>query len=186
MTSPEINFSDKEQRLLEAIEGKDPYFVFKDGDGRGFNGPSAYRAFAYPDKFALHKWSTDDGETVKLLGNRIVDGDTTRGYRPELLVIGEGIPAYPGVPAQPEMKYRGLVSREEALEIALGWLEEYGSDEKFDEPEQDPDEIVGVFDGPAGPVFVTGIGASIFGDHISAMQEQGVADYFPLNIESDS
>lgn len=183
-STPESTFTQKERQLSDALAGRDPLFVFETGGEFGFDGLAAWKAFEHPDKFALHRWSTDEGDKEELFGTRIIDGDPCRGYSLDFFTVGNGQPASFMCPARPELKYRGLVSREDALDIALRWLETY--DGKQISPVQDDlDDIAGILDTPNGSVFVTGVGALIFGEHIRAMQQQGVADYFPLHVKLD-
>jgi hypothetical protein len=185
MTQPEI-FPLQEEALAQLLGARDPHILF--ADELDFIEP--YRAGVHPDKFALHRWSSDDGTKVQQFTIRVTEGEDEanhlRNYRPESFVLGQSIPASPVFPAQPEMIYRGRVSKEEALADALAWLVE--NDDGRDHPNgdyDDMDEVVGFLNNGTGIVAVTGIGAAIFGNHIHAMQDRGAA-YLPVRSELDS
>lgn len=183
MTDFESLVPHNEAALASLLGDRDPHILFADE----LNFIEPYRAGVHPDQFTLHRWSTDDGSQVQQFTLRRRSPEETveehlSGMRAECFVVGQGIPETPGFPAQPEMIYRGIVSREEALQEALDWLTENddGRDHTRDGEHEDMNGVVGIFDGGNGAVAVTGIGAAIFGEHIRAMQERG-ATYVPID-----
>jgi len=187
MTQPELPISYQEMQLEDTLAGKDPSSVFY-APGEFLNarmvcyssegslcGQLYWRAYQHPEQFALHRYSTDDGSKVEFIEVPILDGDDKQGWVPEMFKIGEPRPLPQGSSTEySELKYRGRVSREEAIDGALSWLEQHGNDEKIP-PESDVDsiEIAELLDTGNGPVFVTRIGALIFDHHIHAMQDRG-------------
>jgi hypothetical protein len=129
-----------------------------------------YLAGTYPEKFALHRWTSEDGTQKEQFTIRVTEGEDEahhlRNMDASWFVVGQGLPE------QPELIYRGRVRPQDTLVDALQWLVE-NDDGRQHEKEDAHDEIIGLLDNSAGIVAITSIGAAIFGNHIQAMQAKG-------------
>lgn len=149
-----------------------PADLFEDYTHETSGGRHYWSAYAYGTEIDV--WRSVDGIQKKVLDTNGFDEDHRQRVRD-------------GAFAELGLKYDGTLSRGEALAGCLVWLAKNTDEEgnllppPIDPNSRDYDhEIAGVLDGPGGLVFVTGIGASIFGSHIRAMQENGDAEYWEV------
>lgn len=162
MSNPELQGNNTKDALSKLLGGRDA-FLF--ADNSAFMEP--YLAGTYPEKFALHRWATEDGTKKEQFTIRITEGEDQahhlRHRDASRFVLGQGLPE------DPELVYRGIVSPDDALADALQWLVA-NDDGRQHETKDLHDEIVGYIDNGAGLVAITGIGAAILGIHKQEVQ----------------